>query len=208
MSSSVTGAPKRPPREVAENSLGIDQRLLRDDLAAVGIVGRGQASLLQVAEEPAMARRRPRVEQRPFDFDPLHDQSRALCSSRRRPFRTSGGSAAQSIGHDANVVAAAPVARRTRPPSACRRARRSSRPDRSSVDRGQRAGHHVKRDRLELRLKAVARKCGSDTCRARGVRKFHSVTWMLAETHELKIATPSSDVAIDAAGRLDRSFRP
>ena len=52
--------------------------LLRDDLHALAVVGDRRRLLRQVAEEPAMARRRPGVVQRPFDLDPLHGQPRPL----------------------------------------------------------------------------------------------------------------------------------
>ena len=61
--------PKGAAHEVAEDALGIGQGVLRDDLHAIAVVGGG--CLLQVAEEPAMARRRPGVVQRPFDLHPL-----------------------------------------------------------------------------------------------------------------------------------------
>ena len=72
------GPPESAAHEVAEDALGIGQRLLRDDLQAVAVVGVGRRRLAQVAEEPAMAGRRPGLVQRPFDLHPLHGQSRPL----------------------------------------------------------------------------------------------------------------------------------
>ncbi len=57
VSASASGSSRRPP----------GGRVVLEPLPAV-----------QVAEDPAMARRRPGVVQRPFHLDPLHGQPRPL----------------------------------------------------------------------------------------------------------------------------------
>ena len=64
--------------EGAEDALGIGLGVFRDDLDAVALVVDGRGRLRQVAEDPAMARGRPGVVQRPFDLHPLHGQPRPL----------------------------------------------------------------------------------------------------------------------------------
>ena len=51
------------------------------------VLGGRRRRLRQVAEEPAMARRRPGVVQRPFDLHPLDRPGPAPCSSPRPPSR-------------------------------------------------------------------------------------------------------------------------
>ena len=111
--------PEGPAREVAEDALGIGQRLLRDDLQAVRVLGGRGRRLLQVAEEPAMARRRPGLVQRPFDLDPLHDQPRPLVVL--RPDLLDHRAASRPVRpRRSGSCSAAPAARRTRSRSACR----------------------------------------------------------------------------------------
>ena len=105
--------PKRPPREVAEDPLGIGQRLLRDDLEAVGIVGAGHARLRQVAEERRWLGGGQDVEQRSFDVDPLDDQARSLVVV-GADFLDRGRQRAAGRRRRCGCGSAAPAARRTR----------------------------------------------------------------------------------------------
>src|SRR6185437_3538934 len=93
--------PKSPPREVAKNPLGINQRLLRNDLHAFWIIGTWNDCLLQVSKNLLMADRRPRVEQGSFNFNPLDHQTRPLVLVRAH-FLNVRRLRRQSIRHNAN----------------------------------------------------------------------------------------------------------
>ena len=76
MSSSVTG--RRNARRVKSRRIRSASTRGCCETTSRRLGSAGDGRLRQIAEQPAMALRRPRVEQRSFDVDPLHDQPRPL----------------------------------------------------------------------------------------------------------------------------------
>ena len=103
------GVGHRPPKgaagEVAEDALGVGRGSSGDDLHAVAVVVDRRRRLRQVAEEAAMALRRPGLVQRPFHLDPMDRQPRPVVlvgahlvdDLRRRPARRGGSNGAPGL---------------------------------------------------------------------------------------------------------------
>ena len=140
--------------------LGIGLGVLRDDLDALAVVEDRRGLLRQVAEDAAMALRRPGVVQRPFDLDPLHRQPRPLVLVRPDLVDRSARPASPS-GRMRIVVPRLQVLDELDRRSACRRARRSSRPGGSSSAISIGPAVDAEGDRLAGALDSRRRRCGS-----------------------------------------------
>ncbi len=121
---------KGAAHEAAQDALGIGQRLLRDDLHAVELVRCRRRRLRQVAEDAAVACRRPGVVERAFDFHPLDRQPRSVVSV--GPDLVDGLSRRQPVGEDADGIRRLQSIDELDGPPACRPGRRSSRQGDSS----------------------------------------------------------------------------